>query len=317
MVNLSRRDMLAVSGAALLAACSGRAGQGGLTIGFQKNGLLLLAQSRGQVTARFAAEGKPPPTWVEFPSGPPMMEAMAAGSLDFGAVGESPPIFAQAAGQPIRYVAVQPLSGQGAAIVVPPASSIRAIADLKGRKVAFVKGSSAHLVTAKALEKAGLDFADIDVAYLNPADAAGALASGAIDAWAIWDPFLAIAQAQQGARAIVTGADLPPSDAFFVGSAAATETKADYLHILLKALREEAAWAARNPKEAVAIVAKQSGLPAQIVATSLRRGRFAAEPMAAQTTARQQSNADLFAKLGIIAKPVSIEAAVWHDSVKG
>jgi sulfonate transport system substrate-binding protein len=307
--------MIAWAGAAFLAACAGQDDKDRLRIGFQKNGLLLLARSRGSVDAAFLAEGVATPQWIEFPSGPPMMEAMAAAGVDFGAVGESPPIFAQAAGSPILYFAAQPLSGLGSAILVPRSSRIAGIADLRGHKIAFTKGSSAHLIVAKTLVKAGLTLTDVDPILLSPADAASAFAAGSIDAWSIWDPFLAIAQKRQNARTIITGADLAGSDAFYVGSKTAARDKASQLALLLKALRAEALWAKQNPDAANRVVAEQSGLPLEIVATSLRRGPFAAEPIGADVITRQQANADLFASLGIISRRVDIPASIWRAPV--
>ena len=124
---------------------------------------------------------------------------MNVGSVDYGAVGDSPPIFAQSAGAAIVYAAGQPITnGQG--ILVPAASPIRGIADLKGKRVGFTKGSSAHNMVVQTLEKAGLSYADITPVYLTPPDAGPAFANGSIDTWAIWDPYYAIGQAKAGRR---------------------------------------------------------------------------------------------------------------------
>ena len=133
-----------------------------------------------------------------------MMEAMNAGSIDFGQVGDSPPIFAQAAGANIVYVAGQPITnGQG--ILVKQDSDIRTLADLKGKRIALGKGISAHNVTIMALEKAGLQFGDITPVYLNPPEARRAFARGSVDAWAIWDPYFSIGELKGGGRVLVAG----------------------------------------------------------------------------------------------------------------
>ena len=172
--------ILAASGA--LSACGPR-GQARpeakavrVRIGYQKNDVLVLAKSRGQFQAVLPGMNV---EWSEFVSGPPLLEALAAGAVDLGATGDSPPLFAQAAGAPLRYVAVQPLTGQSEAILISKISPIARVEDLSGRRVAFTKGSSSHLLVVKALAKAGLSLTDIQPIYLSPADASARLVDDA------------------------------------------------------------------------------------------------------------------------------------------
>ena len=203
---MQRRDFLRLSvGTAAAAAFATRATAQGavkeIRIGYQKTGVLVITRQQATLEKHFTPQGIEV-KWVEFSSGPPMMEAMNVGSIDYGAVGDSPPVFAQAAGAAIVYAAGQPITnGQG--ILVPKDSPIHAIADLKGKRVGFTKGSSAHNVVVQTLEKANLTYADITPVYLTPPDAGAAFANGSIDAWAIWDPYYAIGQAKQGARVLV------------------------------------------------------------------------------------------------------------------
>ncbi len=91
---------------------------------------------------------------------------MNAGSIDFGQVGDSPPIFAQAAGASIVYAAGQPIAnGQG--VLVKKESDIRALADLKGKRIALGKGTSAHNVTHHgAGKRRASSVSDITPVYL-------------------------------------------------------------------------------------------------------------------------------------------------------
>ncbi len=155
-----------------------------IRIGYQKNGLLYLAKQTGQIDEAFKAKSIDV-KWVEFSFGPPLLEALNLGSIDYGYTSDAPPIFAQAAGANIVYVAAQEAAGAGAAILVKDTSPIQSIADLKGRKLGFAKASSAHNLTIAALEKASLTYQDITPVYLTPADGAAAFAKGAIDAWTI------------------------------------------------------------------------------------------------------------------------------------
>ena len=135
---------------------------------------------------------------------------MNVGAIDFGNTGETPPVFAQAAGAAIRYVAYEPPAPKGEAILVPKDSPLKSIADLKGKKIAVAKGSNAHYLLVKALEKAGVKYEDITPAYLAPADARAAFESGAVDAWSIWDPYLAAAQTTLGAKTLTDATDVVP-----------------------------------------------------------------------------------------------------------
>jgi sulfonate transport system substrate-binding protein len=293
---------------AVIAACAPTRSHATLKIGYQRNGVLLLARSRNRIGQALDSTKI---GWVEFPSGPPLLEALSAGAVDFGATGDAPPIFAQAAGAPLRYVAVQPISGQGEAVVIPPGSPIRSAHDLRGRRIAFTKASSSHLLIIKALASAGLSLADVQPVYLAPSDASAALAQHAIDAWATWDPYLALAERDQHARILISGADLPPSDSFYLASRRLTETRPDLARVLLDGLRQAAAWGEAHASAVVDIVAKANGLPSDVVQTSLRRGPLAVDPLTPDVLARQQAAADTFASLGIIPRRITVADAVW------
>ena len=188
---MKRREFLKLSlGAAAVASVSpvarAQAPLKEIRIGYQKTGVLVIARQQAVLEKRFAAR-QIGIKWIEFTSGPPLLEAMSIGSVDLGSVGDTPPIFAQAANANVLYVAGSRITnGQG--ILVPANSSIRSIADLKGKRVGFTKGSSAHNVVIATLEKAGLTYEDITPVYLTPPDAGPAFANGSIDAWAVWDP---------------------------------------------------------------------------------------------------------------------------------
>ena len=200
-------------------------------IGFQKYGKLVLLKSKGTLEPKLAADGYKV-VWTEFPSGPPLLEALNVGAIDFGNTGEAPPIFAQAAGAPIQYVAYEPPAPKGEAILVPKDSPLKSVADLKGKKVALNKGSNVHYFLIRALEQAGVAYSDIQPTFLAPADARAAFDSGAVDAWAIWDPFYAAAQAATGARTLADGTGLVSNHQFFLSEKkfTAANRKAEHDH---------------------------------------------------------------------------------------
>ena len=186
-------------------------------IGFQKYGKLILLKSKGTLEKKLEPLGFKV-DWTEFPAGPQLLEALNVGAIDFGTTGEAPPIFAQAAGAPLVYVAHEPPAPRGEAILVPKDSPIKTVADLKGKKVALNKGSNVHYLLVKALEKAGVGYADIAAAFLPPADARAAFEKGAVDAWVIWDPFQAAAEAATGARTLADGDGLVANHQFYLGA---------------------------------------------------------------------------------------------------
>src|ERR1700761_6910631 len=179
-------------------------------IGFQKYGKLVLLKNKGTLEPKLKALGYSV-QWTEFQFGPPLLEAMNVGSIDFGNTGETPPVFAQAAGAAIRYVAYEPPAPKGEAILVSKDSPLKSVADLRGKEVAVAKGSNAHYLLVKALEKAGLKYQDITPAFLAPADARAAFENGAVDAWSIWDPYQSAADVTLGAKTLTDATGLVPN----------------------------------------------------------------------------------------------------------
>ena len=177
-------------------------------VGYQKYGTLIILKAKGTLEQRLAPQGIDV-KWTEFPAGPVLLEGLNVGSIDIGTVGEAPPIFAQAAGANLVYFGHEPPAPGGEAIVVPKASPLKSPKDLKGKKVALNKGSNVHYLLVKVLEANGLQYKDIEPVFLPPADARAAFERGAVDAWVIWDPFLAAAEKQLGARVLADAVRKP------------------------------------------------------------------------------------------------------------
>src|SRR3984957_9614760 len=186
-------------------------------IGYQKYGKLVLLKGKGSLEEKLRPFGYKV-SWTEFPSGPPLLEALNVGAIDFGVAGETPPIFAQAAGAPLVYLAYDPPAPQGEAILIPKDSPLKSVADLRGKKIALNKGSNVHYLLVKALEKAGLKYSDIQPVFLAPSDALAAFSRGSVDAWVIWDPYEAAAQASTGARILADGTDVVANYQFYFTS---------------------------------------------------------------------------------------------------
>ncbi|MET3335473.1 MULTISPECIES: sulfonate ABC transporter substrate-binding protein [Bradyrhizobium] len=313
---MQRRDFLKLSiGTAAAAALASPAiAQGAvkeIRVGYQKNGALVITRQQAALEKHFTPLGIEV-KWVEFSSGPPMMEAMNVGSVDYGAVGDSPPVFAQAAGAAIVYAAGQPITnGQG--ILVPKDSPIRAIGELKGKRVGFTKGSSAHNIVVQTLEKAGLTYADITPVYLTPPDAGPAFANGSIEAWAIWDPYFAIGETKQSGRILINAREVTKTNSFYIANRDFAKNHGAILQQIVDVTTATARWAEQHRDEVAKSLAAVTGIPLEIQTIAANRSSFVVGPVTDDIVATQQGVADRFYKLGLIPKPIAIRDIVWRN----
>lgn len=277
-----------------------------LRIGYQKAAsLFVLQKSLGSLEKKLAPLGVAV-KWVEFPAGPQLLEGLNVGAIDIGYVGEAPPIFAQAAGAQFVYIGHDPASPQAEAVVVPKDSPIKSVADLKGRKIALNKGSNVHYLLVRLLEKHGLKYADVQPVFLPPADARAAFERGAVDAWAIWDPFLAAAEKQTGARVLADGRGVVNNYLYYLGERSYVEKYPQVVQILFDDAREQARWLVANLPQAAAQIAPLQGLDVAIVEQSLRHYPLGVTPLTAAVVAEQQKIADTFFELKLIPRPIRI-----------
>lgn len=283
-----------------------------IRIGYQKNGVLVVARQQALLEKHFAPLGSAI-AWVDFPAGPPMLEAMNAGSIDFGQVGDTPPIFAQAANAKIVYVAGQPITnGQG--ILVKPRSGIAALADLEGKRIGFTKGSSAHNVVVMALEKAGLRYGDITPVYLSPPDGAAAFANDSIDAWAVWDPYFAIGERRGGGSILVNASEIGKTNSFYLANRDFAAAAPPTLSAIIGVLQDCAAWAETHRDDVGRLMAEITGVDVEIQTVAARRSSFVIGRLTDDIIATQQAVADRFFKLGLIPRAITVREAVWTAS---
>jgi aliphatic sulfonates family ABC transporter substrate-binding protein len=313
---MNRRDFITGLAGASLALASGAAvAQSGsapkeLRIGFQKNGILLIAKQQGVLEKRFAAQGIAI-KWVEFQFGPPLLEALNVGSIDYGPTGDAPPIFAQAAKANLLYVATQEAAGSGAAILLPPKSPIQTLADLKGKKIAFAKASSSHNLTIAAIEKAGIGYEDFTPVYLPPADARAAFERGSVDAWTIWDPFFAIAEQIPGVRILSLSKGIVSQNSFYLANRDFTGKNPEIVATINGELAKVARWAEANRSEIASVQAEATGLPIEPWKRAVDRADFVIAPLDPRVLDEQQRIADRFHRLGLIPKPINVRDIVW------
>ena len=280
-----------------------------LRIGHQK-GLLSLLKGRGTLEQRLAPLGVKV-SWTEFTAGPVQLEALNVGSIDFGDVGEAPPIFAQAAGAPLAYVAATPPRPASEAVLVPKDSAIKTVTDLKGKKVAFNKGSNVHYFLVKLLEKHGLKYADVQPIFLPPADARAAFEKGSVDAWVIWDPFLAAAEHSLGARVLADAKGVVNNRSYYFSSLSYALQNPDVTKVLIEELSKLDAWGTANRDALAAEFAPLWGLPKPAVDRAVQRSVYGTGPITPAILQEQQAIADTFFDLKLIPKKIRLlDAAV-------
>jgi sulfonate transport system substrate-binding protein len=295
-----------------LAAVSARAEEkpAEIRIGTQKGGFFPAVRERHSVEDAFKPLGIDI-KWVDFQFGPPLLEAINAGSVDFGFVGDAPPIFAQAGGADIRYVAAVKSDGNTQAIIVPQKSPIETLADLKGKRIAFGKGSSAHNLLVAALEKAGISWKEITPVPLAPADATAAFAQGSVDAWSIWDPYLALVEIRDHARAIAFDKDVHKPNAFYIARGTFVDKYPTLVARLNSIFASEGQWADTHHEEVAKAQADATGVDIQATRRFVDRSNYRVVPVDADVIETQQAVADRFTGLGLIPKAVKVSDIVW------
>ena len=289
-----------------------------LRIGYQRSSTLIaLLRQDGSLEAAL----KPldvTVSWHEFTSGLPIMEALNVGQIDVSAdVADTVPIFAQAAGARISYIAQEAPSPTAQAILVAGYSPITSVADLKGRRVAVTKGAGSHYLLLAACAAEALPFKSLTPAYLTPADGRTALASGSVDAWVAWDPFLSAALQQSGARVLRDGTGLSLYKRYYLASDEYAAKQGDVLAILFERLAQTGAWVKAEPDEAAARLSGVWKIEAAVIARANARRSYRVEPVTREGLAEQQTIADAFRAEGLIPRALDTSAlGLWQPPAK-
>lgn len=325
--------VLGLAGAGALAACAPGTGSGGsggsaapvaaaepatvpaadlagltLKVGDQKAGLKAL------LTAAGLADDTPYSiSWSTFTSGPPLLEATAAGAIDIGGVGNTPPIFAGAAGSPVAVVSASRDDAEGDAILVPAGSDIQTVTQLAGKRVAVAKGSSAHGNLVLQLHKVGLKTSDVQVAFVAPSDGYAALSAGRVDAWAVWDPYTAQAEQDLHARILVSGKGVANGLGFQVASRAALADapRNSAIRDLVERTAQARLWAKANQATWAKAYAAETGLAPAVSLANVKRSDDAPIVITDDVIASEQQLVDALAAEHVI--PATFTFADYVD----
>ncbi len=306
-----RRGLLALGLLGL--ACAAQADTS-LRIGYQKSStLLVLLKEQGTLERDLAARGITV-SWHEFSSGLPLLESLNVGNVDLSAdVADTVPVFAQAAGAKLTYFARETPSPQAQAIVVPQDSPLETLADLKGKRIAVTKAAGSHYLLIAALQKAGLTFADIQPAYLTPADGRAALENGKVDAWVTWEPFVASAQRQQQVRILASGEGLASYQRYYLAASPYAQAHPEVLALVFGQLQRTGQWVKQHPAEAARLLGPQWGrLDEATVQLANSRRTYDIQPVSHAALGEQQRIADAFQAARLLPTAVDASAmALW------
>lgn len=306
-----RRGLLALG---LLSLAYAAQADTSLRIGYQKSStLLVLLKEQGTLERDLAARGITV-SWHEFSSGLPLLEALNVGNVDLSAdVADTVPVFAQAAGAKLTYFARETPSPQAQAIVVPQDSPLETLADLKGKRVAVTKAAGSHYLLIAALQKAGLTFADIQPAYLTPADGRAALENGKVDAWMAWEPFVASAQRQQQVRILASGEGLASYQRYYLAASPYAQAHPEVLALVFGQLQRTGQWVKQHPAEAARLLGPQWGrLDEATVQLANSRRTYDVQPVSHAALGEQQRIADAFHAARLLPTAVDASAvALW------
>jgi sulfonate transport system substrate-binding protein len=282
-------------------------------IGYQKTGTLNLVRLRGTLDddLRRAGYGV---EWFGFSSGPQLLEALNAGAIVFGHVGDAPPILAQSAGVSFVYVACAPPRAQEEAILVLADSSLRTVADLKGKRIALNKGSNVHYLLARVLKSAGVPYDSVQTVFLAPSDARAAFTGRSVDAWAAWDPYLAEAELNAGARVLADGEGLVTNRELHLASPTLVAERPEVIHTIIAGLNREDEWAKAHPDEVAAMIAAELGLEQAVIRRMIDRKGYGVAWIGDEVLSEQQQVADTLLELGLIPEPIDVRDAALPES---
>lgn len=307
----------------VLAGCGRQAANGSedkpkeIRIGIQQSlSPLLLAKEKGWFEQSFEKEGMKV-KWVEFQSGPPQFEGLAANQLDFSQVGNSPVIAGQAAGINFKEIGLSQDGLKANGILVNKNSEIQKVEDLKGKKIAVAKGSSGFDFLYKVLDQAGLSAKDVQIIQLQPDEAISAFENGSVDAWSIWEPFLSLETIEKGAKLLVNGeaTDLY-SPGFTLVRTKFADEHPELVVQFLKVYDKAVKWQKDHQQEAITLYARLKQLDQKVVTQVLNNTEPLNEPISKKIINAQQHTADFQYQTKAIQRKIDVNQVVDNSFIE-
>jgi sulfonate transport system substrate-binding protein len=238
--------------------------------------------------------------WKEFPAAAPLLEALGAGAIETGLVGDAPFTFAAAANVPVKAIGAIRQSQEGLAILVPHESHIHGFEDLKGKKIATGRGSIGHQLILAALESRGWSASDVQIVFLAPSDAKVAYSQGSVDAWSTWEPYVSQEEVLFQSRRVITAEGITPGIGFQVASPSAIRDKRAELEDFLRRLTAARAWSLTNVGAYAETWGKLMNIPPAVPLNWLSRAKIRIAPIDDGVVADEQKTIDLYFRSGLI-----------------
>ncbi|WP_437883999.1 ABC transporter substrate-binding protein [Pseudomonas sp. LRF_L74] len=273
-----------------------------LRVANQKSSFKLLLEAAGELqNVPYRIE------FSEFAAAAPLGEALNAGAVDVGGLGDAPYVFALGAGAPLKVVSITHADGRfSTSILVPKDSPLNSVADLKGKRIVTNRGSIGHFLVIRALQDAGLKTSDVTFVNLLPTDARSALEAGNADAWSTWDPYTTIAITQNGARILRKGDDLLTNHLYLAATSQAIASKRVQLDDFVQRVDRAWQWVNSHPREYAEAQARVTGLPVEVHLTSASNTDFQPVAITDAVIANLQKTADTYLAEGVLTRPVNV-----------
>jgi len=240
--------------------------------------------------------------WKEFAAAAPLLEALSAGAIETGLVGDAPFTFAAASNVPVKAIAAIRQSQEGLAILVPDQSPIRRFEELRGKKIATGRGSIGHQLILAALEAKGWTLNDVQIVFLAPSDAKIAYSQGSVDAWSTWEPYVSQEEVLFGSRRVMTAEGLTAGLSFQVASPQAIRDKREALQDFVRRLAAARAWSLGNAKGYAETWGKLMNIPASVSLNWLARAKIRLALIDDSVVADEQKTIDLYFRSGLISR---------------
>jgi sulfonate transport system substrate-binding protein len=279
-----------------------------VTIGYQKADPVDISRARGELAKKMKAKGYKV-VFKEFQDGTALTTALKSGDIDYARVGDVPPVTAQANGLDFVYVAAGSDKVQGSGIEVKKTSGITSLADLKGKTIAYTKGTSSQYMLIQALKKAGLSTSDVKMVSMDQATAAVAFAKGTVDAWASWDPYTATAEVNNDATLLVDDTGLAKNRDFLISTKTYASKNKDVSKLLTKYLSQDMTWANNHKTQLTTMLMKMLKLKKSIVKKMVDRRTYSFGSVSDSILKEQQAIADVFYQQKIVTKKIDVTDA--------
>ncbi|GAB6991122.1 aliphatic sulfonate ABC transporter substrate-binding protein [Paenibacillus pini] len=253
--------------------------------------------------------------WSEFPSGPPLLEALSAGRVDLSFLGDGAVISGIANHLPFEVISLISEGKGSVSILVPPNSPIQKIEDLKGKTVGATKGTVGHVYLIKVLKSRGLTLADVNVINLQPDDGQAAFDSGKLDAWVVWDPYATINVAAKKARVLPIDHPILAPNSMIAHTEFAKEHP-ELVITYLRVFKKATDWETAHLDESAQIFSEKTKVPVDTIKTIVGKNKPILSPYTQDALDEQQLTSEVLLENGFIKNKITFKDAVNDTFIK-